>query len=126
MLVTVGLDGIKHRLTKLDAQLDMAGFSGVYNEDRISLRAAWSTVCWKAGVVGPLVPVHGDGVCLVELVGFPGFADDGAFCGVVGWLFGMADSSRRRRLQQSAGKRLIETSPVARRGPVRQCQSCII
>jgi hypothetical protein len=67
--VTVGLSGERQKLTKPDAQLDMAGFCGVDNEDRISPRAAWSTLCWKAGVVGPLVPVHGDGVCLVEVVG---------------------------------------------------------
>ena len=56
-------------LTKLDAQLDMEGFRGVYNEDRISLTAARSTFVWKAGVVGPLVPVNRDGVGLVELKG---------------------------------------------------------
>jgi hypothetical protein len=32
----------------LDAELDMAGFGGVYNEDRVAFTAAWSTLLWKA------------------------------------------------------------------------------
>jgi hypothetical protein len=100
----------------------VAGFSRVHNEDRISRRAAWSTLLWKASVVGPLVPVDRDGAGSVEGVGGPGRADGGTFGSVVGGLSGMADSSRRRRLQQSSSKRLIEPGPILRRRPGRRAR----
>lgn len=74
----------------------------IYDEDRISLTAAWITWFRKTGVIVVLVPHGGDWVALVEVVGGPAGLDAWTCRGVVGWLSGMADSSWRRRLQQSA------------------------
>lgn len=84
------------------AKLDVVCGRGVYDEDRISLTAAWITRFRKTGVIVVLVPHAGDGVALVEVVGGPTGLDVWTCCGVVGWLSGMADSSWRRRLEQSA------------------------
>jgi hypothetical protein len=86
------------RPTELHAKLDVFSRSSVYDVDRVSETAARITRLIKAAVVAELLVVDGDWVVGVELVACPSGLDSAAFCGVVGGLSGMADSSWRSRL----------------------------